>query len=288
MWTSCLASLQRPCSSPVFIIPGEVANEFWHVRTRRSRQAEEKGGKKNKKRPTIKAQVKQCGRMSHYQSLDVPVAPKASNEASTGSLSLFLVRATLCCLVNKLRIVFPFKTWTHSPHPTPVEQSCKQFYIWQIIIGKSHSTAQSFSPQFSFEWMWKNKCINAFLAEGMNKVLTQNRWNFDWLNELIHELEFALMTDWQTPRQCLGFLWRAASPSWILLMRHIAPDSGWSQPNFATPCCDSRYSPSSTAPGGMTNSKNKWVYCWIHTDHSWQMGAIGTSYEVCRFSQYQL
>lgn len=175
--------------------------------------------------------------------------------------------------------------------PTPpVEQFCKQFYIWQIIIGKSHSPAQSFSPQFLFEWMWKNKCINAFLAEGMNKVLTQNRWNFDWLNELIHELEFALMTDWQTPRQCLGFFWCAANPSWILLMRRIAWDSGRSRPSFATLCCDSRYSPSSTAPGGMTNSKNKCKFSvgftpttlgrWEQLEH--HMGHAGFPSTNCR------
>lgn len=197
---------------------------------------------------------------------------------------VLLINLQLSCF-PKLGLSF-----LYAPPPPPVEQSCKQFYIWQIIIGKSHSLAQSFSPQFLFEWMWKNKCINAFLAEGMNKVLTQNRWNFDWLNELIHELEFALMTDWQTPRQCLVFFWCAPKPSWILLMRHIASDSGWSRPSFATLCCDSRYSPSSTAPGGMTNSKNKCKFSvgftqttlgrWEQLEH--HMGHAGFPSTNCR------
>lgn len=71
----------------------------------------------------------------------------------------------------------------------------------------------------------------------------ENWWNFDWLDEGIHEVDFVLLTEWWILLLAKMLTFPVSNqPPLNSVMQGIALISGWSRPGF-TSRCDSRYSP---------------------------------------------
>lgn len=69
----------------------------------------------------------------------------------------------------------------------------------------------------------------------------ENWWNFDWLDEGIHEI---LLTEWWIVLWAKMLTFSVSNqPPLHSVMQGIALISGWSRPGFTSQCCDSRYSP---------------------------------------------
>lgn len=91
------------------------------------------------------------------------------------------------------------------------------------------------------------------------------------LNEQIHELEFALMTEWQTFSQHVVLFCCITIQPWIWSIRGIALNSGW----LYIPCCESRYYPPVSSEnkgefsvGFKTNTVGRWERLEHHMGHA--------------------